>query len=431
MSDEIKAAAEAVIVLNKGFDEFKNAYDARLSEMEAKGHVDPLIDEKIKRIEASMDVAQKTADEAVLSAKRASRVMTDGNGHEVDLDAKALAWARVNAKRHGSDVGTFGASELDAYRRAMDTYMRKGDRAISDQEHKALSVGTDPDGGYVVHPDMSGAVVKKVYETSPMRAYASIQVISTDSLEGLFDLGEAGAGWVGETDARDETDTPQLGRWSIPVHELYAKPKASQKILDDAAINMEAWLAEKVSERFARKEASAFVLGTGIAMPRGFMTYADGTTVPGSIEQFATGVNGGLPAAPAGGDTLISALYGLKAQYRANATWFMNRATTTLVRKAKDTDGAYIWQPGIAAGQPASLLGYPVASFEDMASPASGSLSIAVGDMRAAYQIVDRMGIRTLRDPYSAKPHVEFYTTKRVGGDVLNFEAIKVVRFGA
>jgi HK97 family phage major capsid protein len=298
-------------------------------------------------------------------------------------------------------------------------------------ERKALSVGTDPDGGYVVNPDLSGRIVLKVFESSPMRAYASVQVISSDALEGLFDLNEASSGWVGETDSRPETNTPQLGKWRIPAHELYAKPKATQKLLDDASINMEAWLASKVSEKFARDEANAFVVGNGVNKPRGFLTYSSGTTLPGTIERFDTGVNGAFAAAPNGGDVLINALYGLKQQYRANATWFMNRATLKLTRKLKDSDGAYLWSPGIAAGQPASLLGYPVASFEDMPDPATDSLSIAVGDMREAYQIVDRLGIRTLRDPYSAKPYVEFYTTKRVGGDVVNFEAIKLIEFTA
>jgi HK97 family phage major capsid protein len=264
-----------------------------------------------------------------------------------------------------------------------------------------------------------------------MRAYASVQVISSDALEGLFDLNEASSGWVAETDTRAVTNTPQLGKWRIPVHELYAKPSATQKLLDDASINMEAWLASKVAEKFARDESTAFVTGNGVARPRGFLTYANGTTLPGTIEQVKTTVNGAFAAAPSGGDVLFNALYGLKAQYRANATWFMNRTTTALVRKLKDSDSAYLWTPGIAAGQPASLLGYPTASFEDMPSPATGTLSIAVGDMREAYQIVDRIGIRTLRDPYSNKPYVEFYTTKRVGGDVVNFEALKLIDFSA
>lgn len=429
MSDEIKQAVEAVKTINKGFEEFKAANDARLKEIEAKGAADPVLEAKLAKIEADMDKAQKINDDLVLAMKRQSRIAADGNGNAVDLDAKALEWADMTARKRGTRASEFGARELDAYKAQFLSYMRKGDQIMGADEVKALSVGSDPDGGYVVYPDMSGRIVTQVYETSPMRAYASVQTISTDALEGLFDLGEAASGWVAETQARADTATPQLKTWRIPVHELYAFPKATQKLLDDAAINMEAWLASKVAEKFARDEADAFVTGDGVGKPRGFLTYTAGTTLPGTIEQLPTGVSGGFAAAPNGGDVLIDALYGLKAPYRANATWFMNRATTKAVRKLKDSDGAYLWSPGIAAGQPASLLGYPVAPFEDMPDPAASSLSIAVGDMRAAYQIVDRVGIRVLRDPYTAKPYVGFYTTKRVGGDVVNFEAIKIIRF--
>jgi HK97 family phage major capsid protein len=429
MSDfDAKQLAEAVDGVKRGFEAFKEANDQRIKEIEAKGAADPLLDEKIAKIEKEMDAKQARLDQFELSVKRQNRTVTDEHGNEVNLDAKAMHWANMIARSRGTRVEQFSASDLDGYKSAFNSFLRKGDEIIGADEKKALSVGSDPDGGYVVHPDMSGQIVTKVFETSPMRAYASIQVISTDALEGLFDLEEAASGWVGETQARVETATPQLGKWRISVHELFAKPKATQKILDDAEINMEAWLAQKVAEKFARDEAAAFVAGNGVNRPRGFLTYANGTTLPSTIEQFKTTVNAGFAAAPSGGDVLLDALYGLKAQYRANAAWFMNRATTTLVRKLKDGDGAYLWSPGIAAGQPATLLGYPVASFEDMPNPATGSLSIAVGDMRAAYQIVDRVGIRTLRDPYSAKPYVEFYTTKRVGGDVVNFEALKIIR---
>jgi HK97 family phage major capsid protein len=431
MSEEIKKAIGAVDALHAGFEEFKKANDERLAQIEKKGSADVVTEAKLQKIEADLEKAQKIADEAVLASKRQSRIVTDERGEVVDLDRKAQEWASMNARRRGAVAGSFGAADMDGYKAAFDTFLRKGEEVMGPDERKALSVGTDPDGGYVVNPDLSGRIVMKVFETSPMRAYASIQVISSDALEGLFDLNEASSGWVGETDSRPETNTPQLGKWRIPAHELYAKPKATQKLLDDASINMEAWLASKVSEKFARDEANAFVVGNGVNKPRGFLTYSSGTTLPGTIERFDTGVNGAFAAAPNGGDVLINALYGLKQQYRANATWFMNRATLKLTRKLKDSDGAYLWSPGIAAGQPASLLGYPVASFEDMPDPATDSLSIAVGDMREAYQIVDRLGIRTLRDPYSAKPYVEFYTTKRVGGDVVNFEALKLIEFTA
>lgn len=430
MSDEIKAATQAVEAVNRAFEEFKKANDARLAEIEKKGAADPLLDEKIARIEADMQKAQAIANEAVLAVKRQNRVVTDENGDKVDLDQKAFDWANMTARRRGTVAGAYTASDLNAYKAAFDTFLRKGEEVMGAEERKALSVGSDPDGGYVVYPDMSGRIVQKVFETSPMRAYASVQVISSDALEGLYDLNEASSGWVGETEGRTETNTPQIGRWRIPVHELYAKPKATQKLLDDASINMEAWLAGKVAEKFARDESTAFVSGNGINKPRGFLTYAAGTTIPGTIERVKTGVSSAFAANPGGLDKVIDALYALKAPYRANATWFMSRAVTALARKLKDSDGQYQWQPSNQAGQPATLLGYPVAAFEDMEALAANSLSMAVADMREAYQIVDRIGIRTLRDPYSSKPYVEFYTTKRVGGDVVNFEAIKLIEFG-
>jgi HK97 family phage major capsid protein len=426
MSEEIKSAVDAI---NVGFTAYKEANDLRLKEIESKGAADPLLDAKIAKIEADMDKAQKTADEAVLAVKRSQRVTTDQNGNVVDLDAKAQDWANVTSSAYGQRPFDMTAKSMAEYKEAHGIYVRKGMDALSMDQRKALSVGGDATGGYVVYADMSGQIVKKVDETSPMRAYASVQVISSDALEGLFDLQRAGAVWVGETAARTETSTPELGKYRIPTHELSAKPKASQKLLDDAAIDMEAWLAGKVALEFALSENAAFVAGDGVEKPRGFLSYINGTTLPGTIERVKTGVNGGFAAAPAGGDVLIDALYGLKGPYRANASWFMNRATTKAVRKLKDSDGSYLWAPGIAAGQPATVLGYAVAAFEDMPNPATGSLSIAVGDMRAAYQIVDRLGVRILRDPFSAKPYVEFYTTKRVGGDVVNFEAIKLIEF--
>lgn len=424
-----KALAAAVEAVNTGFEEFKAANDQRLKEIETKGSADPLLDDKLSKIQKEMDAKQAQLDKFELALKRSTRVVTDEKGNQIDLDAKAAKWANAIAREKGTRSEGFDAKGMEAYKAAFNAFLRKGDEIISADEKKALSVGTDADGGYVVHPDLGGAIVQQVYETSEMRAYASVQTISTSSLEGLHDLDEAAAGWVAETGARAETNTPQLAKWSIPVHELYANPKATQKILDDAEINMEAWLAGKVADKFARMENAAFVSGDGADKPTGFLNYAGGTTNPGQIERFNTGVAGDFAADPNGGDVLINAIYGLKAQYRANANWFMNRTTAKEVRLLKDSNGNYMWMPSIAAGQPATLLGYGVASFEDMPNIAAGSLSIAVGDMRAAYQIVDRFGIRTLRDPYSSKPYVQFYTTKRVGGDVINFEALKVIEF--
>jgi len=436
MTDEIKGVAEAIKAIHTGFDAYKQANDERLKQIEAKGSADPLTEAKLAKMEAAITDAQAVADEAVLASKRAARVVVDDQGNPIDVDAALEAKAASWRRHAGGFVGEMQARQmtgesLKSYTEIMEGYFRKGPDSLDHDERKALSVGGDATGGYTVNPDMSGAIVTKIFETSPMRAYAAVQVISKDALEGLFDLNEVGYGWVAETAARPVTSTPNFGAWRIAVHEMYANPSATQQMLDDPEINIEQWLAGKVADRFARAEAESFVTGDGVGQPRGFLTYPAGVTNPGQIPVTNSGVNGGLAAAPNGGDVLLTALYNLKGAYRSNASWFTNRATTALLRKTKDSDGAYLWSPGIAAGQPATLLGYPVASFEDMPDPATGSLSIAVGDMRSAYQIVDRVGIRTLRDPFSAKPFVEFYSTKRVGGAVINFEALQLIKLAS
>ena len=420
--------------LGRAFEEFKSANDQRLSEIETKGVADPLLTEKVSKLSEAMDAKQealaeitKRLEQAETTAARRNRGEASGN----DLEAKAAKWAAGNAKRRGiQPEGDFGASELKAYREAFISYMRKGQ--MSEELHaKALSVGVDPDGGYTVEPDTSGRIVEKVYETSPMRQVAAAQTIGTDALEGLFDLDEASAAFVGESSGRPETDTPQLARYRIPVHELYAFPFATQKVLDDSELDLEAWLAGKVADRFARRENEAFVNGDGVGKPRGFLTYADGTNLPGTIDQYPTGAAGAFASDPDGGDVLLDTIYGMKQVYRAGARWHMNRSVVAEVRKLKDGDGRYLWAPGLAAGMPATLLGYPVLEFEDMPDLGSDSLSIAFANMGEAYQIVDRQGIRVLRDPFTSKPFVGFYSVKRTGGDVINFEAIKLIKFGS
>jgi len=436
--DEVMKAVEEG---NRAFTEFKTKNDERLKEIESKGLDDVVRREELDRINQSLDAATAANEKFAARLKRMSLYGSTTAASPDEREEKAFKWwAQLEGARGRrvtrDDFSEEKQQQVASYTKAFNAYLRsKGDeKMLSADEMKALSVGSDPDGGYVVDPDTGGRIVARIFETSPMRQFASVQTIGTDALEGLHDTDEAGFGWVGETGARTETTTPKLERWRIPVHEMSAKPAATQKLLDDAVINMEAWLQNKVSDRFSRAENTAFVTGNGVDRPRGFTTYADyaspGVFEIGAIERFNTGANGAFAAAPNGGDVLINALYGLKMQYRNNATWFMNRSTTGAVRKLKDSDGAYLWQPGIAAGQPATILGYPMASFEDMATfSTTGALAIAVGDMREAYQIVDRLGVRVLRDPYSNKPYVEFYSTKRVGGDVVNFEAIKLVEF--
>jgi HK97 family phage major capsid protein len=415
------------------FQEFKVKNDERIAQIEKSGTADGLLTEQVEKLSARVDELRdkKESLEKTLGLVEAqmSRKGAADTGESSTEDQKAQKFYADVCKARGlAPVETYSAADLRRYKSAFVEHMRKGDNVGLDAM-KALSVGSDPDGGYTVDPDTTGRIVQKIFETSPMRSVASVQVIGTDALEGLFDLDETAAGWVGETGARTTTNTPQLGRWRIPVHELYANPAATQKVLDDSFVNLEAWLADKVADKFTRIENDAFVNGNGVGKPRGFLTYGAGTTLPGTIEQKVTGAAGGFLTNGAGGDCLIDLMYTLKQAYRSGARWFMPRAVVAQIRKIKDSDGMYIWQPGIAAGQPSTILGFPVIEMEDMPAPVDGSLSAAFGNMGEAYQIVDRQGIRVLRDPYTNKPYVHFYTVKRTGGDVINFEAIKILKF--
>lgn len=386
----------------KAFEEFKAANDARLAEIEKKGGADPLFTGQLEKINGFIDDAKSKLEKLETAVSRPA----------AGADGKAAVGSESN--------------EQKAYNAGFVGYLRKGaDAGLEDLQTKAMSVGSDPDGGYLVTPTMSSTINKLVYESSPMRELAAIETISTDSLDMIDDTDEVSAAWTGEAGTVSETDTPQVGKRNIPAHELYAEPKATQKILDDASINVESWLSGKIAEHFSRKEATAFISGTGVSQPRGILSYSAGTTW-GTIEQIASGTSSVVYA-----DKLMEMFYSLKDAYTPNATWLMNRLIALQVRQLKDGNGQYLWQPGLTAGNPDTLLSRPVKWAADMPVAASNSLSIALGDFKKGYQIVDRIGIRTLRDPFTAKPYVKFYTTKRVGGDVINFEAIKLMKLGA
>jgi HK97 family phage major capsid protein len=317
------------------------------------------------------------------------------------------------------------------YKSAFRQYLRKNNAGSNVDEIKALSAGSDPDGGFAVTPDMSGRITRLIQETSPVRQVANVATIGTDALEGVNDLNEATSGWIGETEARSETGAPQIGEWRIPVHEQYAEPRATQKLLDDAMFDIEGYLTGKIADRLARMENAAFVNGNGVKKPRGFLTYPAGTPTSSSfsvIEQLPSGKSADF-ADTDPGDALINLVYALKAPYRERAVFMMKRATLAEVRKLKDGSGNYLWQPDFQMKTGGTLLGFNVTEAEDMPTIAANSLSIAFGDFGSGYQIVDRQGIRILRDSFTAKPYVKFYTTKRVGGDVVNFEAIKLMKF--
>ena len=317
------------------------------------------------------------------------------------------------------------------HQKAFNAYLRSGDddglRGLAIEE-KGLSVASD--GGFLAAPQVADTVQNVLSNGATLRKLANVVTVESASYEVLVDKGDIGAGWADEADMA-ETAPGGIERISIPLHELSAMPKASQRLLDDAAFDVEAWLAERIADKFARSEAAAFVSGDGVSKPRGFLSYPtapNATATDSQIGTVGTGTSGDFsPASSA--DCLIDLIYALAAEYRVNASFVMNSKTAALVRKMKDADGRFLWTDALAAGQTPQLLGYPVMISEDMPDVAANSHSIAFGDFRAAYTIVERPDLRVLRDPFSAKPHVLFYATKRVGGGVTDFRAVKLLRF--
>lgn len=385
--------------LGNAWEQFKQVNDARLNELERKGSADPLYLEHLAKINAAID-NQKARIEQIETAN-----------------------ARPGASLGGTPVSGETASE---YKAAFRNYLRKGmDAGLEQLQTKALS-STNADGGYLITPEMSETIVRVVTELSPMRELARVETISSDSLDIIEDDSAPGASWVAETAARTDTTTMQIGKNTIETHEMYASPKATQKLIDDASINVEAWVAERVAEKFADLEATAFISGDGSGKPKGILTYTAGTAF-GEIEQIASGTDSEVTA-----DGLVKLYYALKEDYAKNATFLMRRSVLQSVRLLKEaTTNQYLWQPGLVAGTPDTLLGVPVKTADDMPAAGLDSLSVALGDFKRGYLIVDRVGIRVLRDPYTDKPFVKFYTTKRVGGEVVNSEAIKLLALSA
>jgi HK97 family phage major capsid protein len=405
---EIKAVPDRIEDAFDGFmsafEAFKDANDTRLGEIEKKLSADVVTRDKVDRINKAMDEQKRAIDQLVLKKARPAL----GGG-----DASSL--------------------EVLEHKAAFETYIRRGDdgglRAL---EEKAFSTAVATDGGYLVPNETDTEIGRRLSVVSPIRGLATVRQVSGHVLKKPFALAGLATGWVAETGARTETTTPSLAELSFETMELYAMPAATQGLLDDAAVDIESWIASEVDIAFGEQEGTAFVTGNGTNRPKGFLAYtnvANASWSWGNIGYLATGVAGGF-AASGPGDILIDAAYALKAGHRQNAHYIMNRTTQAAVRKFKDAQGNYLWQPPSAVGQPATLMGFPVTEAEEMPDIASNAFAIAVGDFRAGYLVVDRMGVRVLRDPYSAKPYVLFYTTKRVGGGVQNFEAIKLVKFG-
>lgn len=440
--------------VEKTLEEIKSTLFAKVDQLEKQNKKfgeDAVTKAELEKVNGALDKLKddyraelkKRDDEINALHRKANRPVVAGTPEQ-----KAAAEIE---KKHNLEVAgwigapgdeTKGAAHRVAYKAAFDKMLRRGEKALTPDEQKTLSVGSAPDGGFFVEPARSQDVITRLRETSDMRAIASVITISTNSIKFPVDRDDAGYEWVGEQSTRNVTNTPQIGELEIPVHEVSAMPKATQNLLDDAAVDVESWLNQKVADRFARAENTAFVTGTGVAKPAGFLsqtqgsfvTTADATRAFGALQYTFTGSSGAFRTATATAspaDDLLDLIYKFNAGYRANLRWAMNKTTLGLVRKFKDQNGNYIYDARLTAqGIVDVVLGYPVSEFSDMPDLGANTFSIALGDFKRGYLIVDRQGIRQLRDPYTAKPYVLFYTTKRVGGAIIDSDAIKLLKFG-
>ncbi len=381
------------------FEAFKEANDERLAQIEAKSS-DGLTAQKVSRIDAALEAQSKRIERLSLAASQ-----------------PAIS---------GSGAPSEGKS-------AWSSYIRSGDlSALKSLEGKSLS-SADREGGYVAPIEAESMIDRALENASPFRAIATVRRVGSGQFRKPVSAGGISAGWAGETQARPETSAPTLDLLEFPAGELYAMPAATQTLLDDGVADVDQWLADEVRDVFSAQETAAFISGDGVNKPRGILSYNqvdDSAHSWGTIGTISTGVDGGFDdLAPV--DALLDLVYAPKTRYRTGASFVMNRRTVSAIRKFKDADGNYIWQPAAEAGAPSTLLGYKLIEAEDMPDISSGASAIAFGDFRRGYLIVDRQGVRVLRDPYSAKPFVLFYTTKRVGGGVQDFNAIKLLKFAA
>lgn len=408
---------------------------------------------KNEELKNELGETNSTVQAAVEASTKAMESIQEIKQKQVAIE-KAQEYLEKSLSRMSGGDGDEG-EEDESTHQEMSAYLRKGD-PISDEvienivrgltkkafhgvdksrveaEIKTLIAGNDPQGGYFISPQRSATIIRRIFETSPIRRFANIETTNSDSLEFIIDDDEAASGgWVGEVQARPETGTPQVGKLVIPVHEQYAQPKATQKMIDDPGFDIESWLQGKVTRRMSRVENTSFVSGDGSQKPKGFLAYpnwaAPDQYTRGAIERVNSGAAGALTA-----DGLKELQNQLIEEYQMSAIFGMRRSTFQQVITLKDTTNQYLLDPrSMKVGDTLTLLGKEVVFMHDMPAVANDSLSVVYGDFGVGYTIVDRFGFRVLRDPYTEKPYIKYYTTKRVGGDVTSYEALKIQQLSA
>ncbi|WP_159981910.1 MULTISPECIES: phage major capsid protein [unclassified Novosphingobium] len=394
-----------IAALQGAFDEFKSANDERL-----KAKVDDaVVTDKLSKMNETMSALEASI-----------------NDHSAKLAAAQLGGTNTPALADPEYSGLFSS------------YMREGAREQEERlkaAHRtgpraAMTEGTNADGGYTTPIEWDRSINERLKLINPIRAEATVQSISTSGFTKLFTDRAVGSGWVGETASRPATSTPQFTSLDFGLGEIYANAAASQRLLDDSEIDIERWLVDEIEVEFSRQEGIAFLSGDGTNKPFGLLGYVTGAAAAarhpwGAIEV----VNSGAAAAFTT-DGVIDTVYKLPAAYEPNAKFFLNRSSLGGVRKLKDGQGNYIWQPTFVAGQPSTLAGRPVVDVPDMPNLGAGAVAALFGDMRETYLVIDRIGVRVLRDPYTNKPFICFYVTKRVGGGVKNPDAMKAIKIG-
>ncbi len=399
MTIEKKDIEEVAKDIKGAFDDFKKANDKELEAIKAEksklsGQVDSL-NEKLGEL--------------------------DKLKSELEKELKA-------AKRPGG----VDRKESDEHKAAFGQFIRKGrEDGLAELQQKAVQVGVSEDGGYAAPPELDQSLLEILRKDNVMREECGSIIISASGYKKLVNVGGASSGWVGETDERSETNSPKLKEIIATMGEVYAKPKSTQQALDDMFFDVEQWIASEVAMEFAEQEAAAFLTGNGSKKPKGILAHTlsaegDKTRTFGQLQKFNSGIAGDFNY-----DNLIDLIYGTRKGYRNGAKWMMNGLTIARVRKIKDQDGNYIWQPSTQLDQPSTLLGYGIAENEDMPDVAADANTIMFGNFKRGYAVIDRLGTNVLRDPYSSKPFIEFYTTKRVGGMLLDSNAIKVLTLSA
>lgn len=394
------------------------------------------ISEKISNMKVA-EINQEKIDAEIKDLKEQQAILAAATGEKVtdttveEKDAESMKHFNGMLRKSENYTG-YSKHQPDVISALVAEEFKYSDEAESERVEKDLLVGSNPDGGYLVPTRYGMVIMGQIYETSPIRAHANRQAINGTEIEFPLDDQQADAGWVGETEDRPDTATPQMAVLRIPVHELYASPKATQKLLEDSGINISMWLAMKVARRFGRVENTAFVSGDGSLRPRGFLDYPEWDTANVYQRDAIERVNSGV-AADFNGDSFKSLCGALKQEYMMGAIWGMKRAVWTEVTKLKDSEDRYLFdmQRNFREGDTMEILGKPVVLMDDMPVKGANSNSVVFGNFKEGYTIVDRIGIRVLRDAYTAKPFVKFYTTKRVGGAVTNYESLKIMKLAA